>query len=52
LLKGVSIVVMKNLKISEPEVGLSGCLMSEIQTDSATTVTLGMNSNMIEQKFA
>jgi hypothetical protein len=26
LLKGVSMVVMKNLKINEPEVGLSGCL--------------------------
>ena len=45
-------VVMKKLEKITPKVGLSGYLMSEIQTDSATAVTLGMNSNMIEQEFA
>ena len=40
MLKGVSIVVMKNLKISEPEVGVSGCLNSELQTDSVTELSL------------
>ena len=48
MLNRVSIVVMKNLKISEPKVGVSGCLNSEFQNDSATAVTLGMNSGMTE----
>jgi hypothetical protein len=52
LLKSVSMVVMKKLEKISPKVGLSSCLMSEIQTDSAIAVTLGMNSNMIKQEFA
>jgi hypothetical protein len=38
---------MKNLEIITLKVRLSDCLMSEIQTDSATVVTLAMNSSMI-----
>jgi hypothetical protein len=34
LLKGVSIVAKEKLEIIEPEVGLSDCLRSEIQSNS------------------
>jgi hypothetical protein len=37
LLKNVSIVVMKNSEINEPEVGLSDCLKSEIQINNGIT---------------
>jgi hypothetical protein len=47
-----SLVVTQKLEIIKHKVGLSGCLMSEFQTDSATAVTLGMNSSRIEQEFA
>jgi hypothetical protein len=45
-------VVMKKLEKNAPKVGLSGCLVSEFQTNSATARTLGMNSGMIEQDFS
>jgi hypothetical protein len=38
---------MKKLEIITLKVRLSGCLMSETQTDSATAVTLDRNSSMI-----
>jgi hypothetical protein len=34
-------VVMKKLKKNTPKDGLSGCLKSEFQTNSATARTLG-----------
>jgi hypothetical protein len=43
---------MKNLEIIKPKVRLSGCLMSEFQTNSTTARTLGTDSGMIEQEFA
>jgi hypothetical protein len=52
LLKIVSMVVMKKLEKNAPKVGLSGCLVSEFQTNSATARTLGTNSGMIEQEFS
>jgi hypothetical protein len=47
LLKGVSIVVKKNLEINDPKVGLSGWFHSEIQLFSVTGSALSVNSTMI-----
>jgi hypothetical protein len=52
LLKRVSMVVMKKLEKNAPKDGLSGCLKSEFQTNSATARTLGTNSSMIKHEFA
>jgi hypothetical protein len=38
---------MKKLEKNAPKVGLSVCLGSEFQTNSATAGTLGTNTNMI-----
>jgi hypothetical protein len=40
LFKSVSIVVMKKLEIIKPKDGLSGCLNSELQTNSVTEPSL------------
>jgi hypothetical protein len=51
LFKRLSIVVMKNWEIIKPKVGLSGYLMSEIQTISGTKSSLDRKSRMIEWEF-
>jgi hypothetical protein len=38
---------MKKLEKNAPKDGLSGCLKSEFQTDTATAGNLGTNSSMI-----
>jgi hypothetical protein len=51
LFKRLSIVVMKNWEIIKPKVGLSGYLMSEIQTISGTKSSLDRKSSMIKWEF-